>query len=408
MSTVTAPTQARPGRPARADVLVAAAVWLLDLALFSTAGTDLAHAGAASSGLLLLLGYALLGPVALLWRRTAPAPVFALVWVHAVVGATLVAGYQPVLGALAALYAVGAYAPARWSWLIAPALAPYLVIAANEAWLAGQTDPGRRTAVFVGLAPTYAVVVTGVWAVGRWAGTSRRRLATAERRRAEAAARAVAAERARVSRELHDIVAHSVTVMVLQAGGAGRVLPTDPSRAAEALDHIVRAGQQAVEELRRMLTALGPDAAESADATSTHPGAADVADLVDRMRAGGLRVTLTVSGTPRPVDPSVGLAAYRTVQEALTNVSRHAGGAARATVLLRWGDDLTVEVRDAGPEGAAPEPAAALSTGHGLLGLRERLTVVGGELTATPLPDGGFQVVARLPLATPVPVGATP
>jgi signal transduction histidine kinase len=401
MTATTAP--ARPTRPGRPDVVVAAAVWVLDLALFSTAGTDLAHAGAADRGLLLLLGYALLGPVVLLWRRSAPVPVFAVVWVHAVVGAALVPGYQPVLGALAALYAVGAYAAPRWSWLIAAALAPYLVIAANEAWLAGQADQHRRTAVFVGLTLAYALVVAGVWTVGWWAGASRRRLAAAEQHRAEAAARAVTAERARISRELHDIVAHSVTVMVLQAAGARRVLPTEPALVAEALGHIEQAGRQAVEELRRMLAVLGPG--DGTAAASTPPGPADIGELVRQLHAGGLRVALTVEGEPRPVDPSVGLAAYRTVQEALTNVSRHAGAEAPATVLLRWQDELLVEVRDAGPAGGAPQ-LDGLSTGHGLVGLRERVAVAGGELTAGPLPEGGFRVAARLPLATPTPVGA--
>lgn len=380
--------------PAGRDVAVAVAVWVLDLALFSTAGSDLAHAGA-SPGLLALAGYAALGPVALLWRRTAPVPVFGLLWLHALVGAALVAGYQPVLGTLTALFAVGAYAPTRWSWLIAPALSPYLVIAANEAWLAGQADAGRRNAVFVGLALAYGLVVAGVWAAGRWAGTNRRRLASAERRRAAEAARAVAGERARISRELHDIVAHSVTVMLLQAGGARRVVSTDPARAADALGNIEQAGRQAVEELRRMLAVLAPGTAEPADAV--HPGVADVPELVRRLRGTGLDVELVVTGEPRPVPPSVGLAAYRTVQEALTNVSRHAGTAARAVVRLDWRDGLRVEVCDGGPAG--PAPAAGLSTGHGLLGLRERVTVAGGRLDAGPLPDGGFEVVARLPVA---------
>ena len=389
-----------PPVPARRDVLVAAAVWLLDLALFSTAGTDLARAGGLGGSTVLLLAFAALGPVALLWRRRAPVTVFVVVWALGLVGTALVPGYQPVLGVLVALYAVGAQAAASRAWVTVLALAPYLVIAANEAWLAGREDAGRRTAVFVGLTLVYALVVAGTWALGWWAGSSRRRLADAVRLRAVEAERAVADERARISRELHDIVAHTVTVMLLQAGGARRVLATDPDRAGQALTHIEQAGRQAVEELRRMLTVIAPGDTTPVD--PRHPGPGDVEDLVERMRAGGLRVHVSVDGTARPVDPSVGLAAYRTVQEALTNVARYAGPQATATVRVTWADDLEVEVRDTGGDGTAA--GAVLSTGHGLVGLRERVAVAGGELTAGPVPGEGFRVYARLPLP-PVQVG---
>ncbi|RFS43255.1 sensor histidine kinase [Micromonospora craniellae] len=318
---------------------------------------------------------------------------FALVWALGLVGTALVPGYQPVLGVLVALYAVGAHAPVDRAWATVPALAPYLVIAANEAWLAGRDDAGRRTAVFVGLTLVYATVVAGTWALGRWAGSNRRRLATAERLRVVEAQRAVTDERARISRELHDIVAHSVTVMLLQAGGARRVVATDPDRAGQALAHIEQAGRQAVEELRRMLAVIAPGD-PPAPGEERHPGPAEVDDLIVRMREAGLPVTLTVDGRPRTVDPSVGLAAFRTVQEALTNTARYAGPQATATVRLTWGDDLEVEVRDTGGTATGGLP----STGRGLLGLRERIAVVGGELAAGPLPGEGFRVYARLPL----------
>ncbi|MBF9127701.1 hypothetical protein I0C86_01625 [Plantactinospora sp. S1510] len=229
------------------------------------------------------------------------------------------------------------------------------------------------------------------------------------------AGRAVAAERARISRELHDVVAHSVTVMLLQAGGARRILPTDPGRAATALGHIEEAGRQAVDELRRMLAVLVPDDTVPADAEAPGPpgpagpadnqaglpGPDEIDDLVTRMRDTGLRIALTRDGTPRPVAPSVGLAAYRTVQEALTNAARYAGAHARVDVRIRWGDELSVEVCDDGPAGAVPAAGdPRLSTGHGLLGLRERVAVVGGELSTGPVPAGGFRVAARLPLST--------
>ncbi|GIJ80457.1 Signal transduction histidine kinase [Micromonospora phaseoli] len=384
-----------PSGPSRRDVPVAVAVWLLDLALFSTAGTDLAGAGDPGVSTAGLLAFATLGPVALLWRRRSPVAVFAVVWALGLVGTALVPGYQPVLGVLVALYAVGAHAPAARAWVIVPALAPYLVIAANEAWLAGRDDAGRRTAVFIGLTLVYVLIVAGTWALGWWAGSSRRRLATAERLRAVEAQRAVADERARISRELHDIVAHTVTVMLLQAGGARRVLGTDPDRAGQALVHIEQAGRQAVEELRRMLAVIAPGDTTAPD-DPRHPGPAEIGELVAGMRAGGLRVSLTVDGEPRPVDPSVGLAAYRTVQEALTNVVRYAGPQAGVTVRLAWADQLEVEVRDTGGDGGVPD--GPLSTGRGLAGLRERVAVAGGELTAAPVAGEGFRVRARLPL----------
>jgi len=420
-SAPTGPVPAGPPYPARLgrDALLAVAVWVLDLALFSTAGTDLANAGAGTATLV-LIGYAGLGATALLWRRRHPVPVFGLVWVHAMVGSTLIAGYQPVLCGLVALYTVGAYAALGRAWLIAPALVPFLVIAANEAWLAGRADADRRTAVFLGVGLVYTLVVSGIWALGRWAGTSRRRLADAERRRVAEAGRAVAAERARISRELHDVVAHSVTVMLLQAGGARRVLTADPDRAATALGHIEEAGRQAVDELRRMLAVLVPDDSapteagasgtpDPADSQAGLPGLAEIDDLVARMRDTGLQVALTRDGTPRQVAPSVGLAAYRTVQEALTNAARYAGTHAAVEVRLRWDDDLLVEVRDDGPAGAVPAAGdSRLSTGHGLLGLRERVAVVGGELATGPVPAGGFRVAARLPLPTPAAGEAVP
>ncbi|MEV4416094.1 histidine kinase [Catellatospora sp. NPDC049609] len=367
------------------DALPALLVWLLDLMLFSTAGADLGEAGGGPSWW--LVGYVGLGALALAWRRRAPVAVFAWTWVHAVVGCALVPGYLPVLALLVALYTVGAYLPRRMAWLVGPALVPYGVIAANGAWLAA---PPRQAATFIGLLLVYALFVGGVWAVGRWAGTSRRRLAAAEEQRAVAARAAVAAERTRISRELHDIVAHTVTVMMLQAAGAGKVMAVQPERAQAALGQIEELGRQAIAELRRMLAVLST----AADAeTGTQPGLGDLDELLHRMRATGMPVELVVEGEPRPLDPSVGLAAYRTVQEALTNIAKHQGGEAPAAVRLAWGDELLVQVTG---RGRAATARPALSTGHGLLGLRERIAVTGGTLEAGPTGDG-FTVAATLP-----------
>lgn len=383
--------------PRRAqDVLLALVVWLLDVALFSTAGTDLGAARGTGPALF-IIGYVGLGAVALVWRRRAPVAVFGWVWLHAVVGIALVSGYQPVLALLVAVYTVGAYLPRRMSWLIAPALVPYAVIAANGAWLA---PPARKAAVFVGLLLVYALFVGGVWGLGRWAGTSRRRLAAAEERRVTEAREAVAAERARISRELHDIVAHTVTVMMLQAGGAAKVMTVQPERAQAALGQIEELGRQAMAELRRMLAVLSTDAV---DESAAQPGLGDLDELVGRMRATGMPVDLVVEGEPRRLDPSVGLAAYRTVQEALTNIAKHKGGDVPAVVRMVWADELLVKVTDGG---AVNAPRSPLSTGHGLLGLRERVAVAGGTLDAGPTGDGGFEVAAALPVGGARPVAA--
>ncbi|MEV0459236.1 sensor histidine kinase, partial [Catellatospora methionotrophica] len=267
-----------------------------------------------------------------------------------------------------------------------------------------------------------------------WAGLNRRRLAAAQRQRAEAAARAVRAERLRVSGELHDIVANAVTVMMLQAGGARAVMARDPDRARAALDQVTAQGEQAIAELRRLLALLqdephppvaahtvGPVAGAGprrptadpvrgveefpAVGPSTAAGLAALPELLDRFRATGLSVDYVQVGQSRAVDPSIELAVYRAVQEALTNVLRHAGPAARADVRVCWRDtDLSVSVRDHGPATAPGQvPAvdlAGLSTGNGLAGLRERLRLLDGELTAGGDGDG-FTVAVRLP-APPV------
>jgi signal transduction histidine kinase len=338
---------------------------------------------------------------------------------------------------LVAMYTVGAYRPLRFSWLIGPALVPYAVIAGNEAWRAERAGAGQFWAVLSALLAIYAMLIGGVWAVGYWAGLNRRRLAAAERRRAEAAVRAVNAERQRISGELHDIVAHAVTVMVLQASGAQRVLRRDPDRAAIALDQIAAQGQQAISELRRLLALLRDD--ESVG--GPQPGLAELPALLDWFRDLGLTVHWAQSGAARAVDPSVGLAAYRTVQEALTNVVRHAGRSAQATVRLGWQpEQLSITVTDGGRAGGdqaerdqaerdqagghrpAAEPAArplaseqrptdqgtahpreliaGLSTGNGLAGLRERVRLIGGQLAAGPAEPAGFQVAATLPAVT--------
>jgi signal transduction histidine kinase len=229
----------------------------------------------------------------------------------------------------------------------------------------------------------------------------------AEEEREAQAARAVADERRRIAREMHDVVAHSVSVMVVQAGGARRILERDPDRAAEAARLIERTGRGALLEMRRLLGVLGT--ADEPAAMAPQPTLDELSGLVERAKAAGLPVTFAVEGEPRPLPAGAEAAVFRVVQEALTNALKHAGSAP-TDVLLRWAPDaLEVVVADRGPAPAAasrpggvpsggPPSPSLPSGGHGIVGMRERVRVYGGSLSALPRPDGGFVVRARLPL----------
>ena len=210
-----------------------------------------------------------------------------------------------------------------------------------------------------------------------------------ERERNAERARAVAEEQARIARELHDVIAHNVSVMVVQAAAANDVFDTRPERAREALHAIEASGRSALAELRRLLGVVRGDGAEF----TPQPGLDRLDDLVAQVRAAGLAVAVSVEGAPRSLPTGVDLSAYRVVQEALTNTLRHAE-ATRADVSLRYRDDeLDVEVRDdGGGNGERRRP------GRGLIGMRERVTAFGGSLETGPPNTGGFGVSARFPL----------
>lgn len=222
------------------------------------------------------------------------------------------------------------------------------------------------------------------------------RAALLERDRDARAQIAAAAERARIARELHDVVAHHVSVMVVQADGASYTLAADPDRAALALAAISRTGRTALADMRRLLGVLrhGPDPA--APERNPLPGISQLGELLEQTRQSGLAVSFTVAGVPRPLPSGAELAAYRIVQESLTNTRKHAGPGASAEVDLRYlEDELVLTVADDG-RGAA---AASDGAGHGLAGMRERVAVYSGSVTAGPRGGGGFEVTARLPLA---------
>ncbi len=199
----------------------------------------------------------------------------------------------------------------------------------------------------------------------------------------------VAEEQARIARELHDVIAHNVSVMVVQAAAANDVFDTRPEKAREALEAIESTGRSALAELRRLLGVVRGDGAEFAP----QPGLDGLDELVAQVRSAGLAVAISVEGAPRPLPAGIDLSAYRVVQEALTNTLKHAH-ASRADVALRYGEDtLDVEVRDDGSGNGNGG-----GSGSGLIGMRERVVAFGGSLSTGPGAGGGFTVSARFPL----------
>jgi signal transduction histidine kinase len=216
----------------------------------------------------------------------------------------------------------------------------------------------------------------------------------------ERSRRAVAVERRRIARELHDVVAHNVSLMTIQAGAARRIVDRDPAQAEEALDVVQQAGREALTEMRRMLGIMRPG--DAAPELAPQPSLSGVAELVERARDAGLPVELSVEGDPVPLPTGIDLAAYRILQEALNNTIEHAGRASARVVVHYHPDALELEISDDGRgpalSGSAP---VARPGGHGLVGMKERVALYGGELETGRRRGGGFRVRARLPLTGP-------
>jgi signal transduction histidine kinase len=322
-------------------------------------------------------------PVALRGRR--PLGVFAVVQAAALVYVTL--GYWPVVctfGSMLALYTVASVRPVRTALVCAASM--------TALWAyAGVVSHTPSMASVLGQALLYCSVLVWFGHLARRAAELTRRLRAEQ---AERARRAVAEERGRIARELHDVVAHHMSVISVQAGLARFVFDSDPAKARGALGTIADTSGEALEELRRMLQVLREEDPEAPE-RAPMPTLARLGELLDRVRAGGLPVDLAVEGTARPLPPGVELCAYRVVQEALTNALKHAGPA-RARVELRYGaHELTVRVTDDG-EGADPARVPA-GGGHGLIGMRERAKLYGGTITVGPRSEGGYQVRLTLP-----------
>jgi len=259
-----------------------------------------------------------------------------------------------------------------------------------------HNDPRSGVGNFVVASIIFAIVWTIAFGVGRKsveADEARERAFRAEREREERARSAVAEERARIARELHDVVGHSVSVMTVQASGVRRLLRPDQEREREALLVVERTGREALAEMRRMVGVLRRP--EEAPALAPQPSLDHVSRLVEQAREAGLPVELRIEGEAMQLPAGVDLTAYRLVQEGLTNVVKHAQ-ATRAEVLVTYGESyLEVTVRDDG-SGVGNGDGG----GHGLVGMRERVSVYGGELDAGPQPGGGYRLRAKLPLAS--------
>jgi signal transduction histidine kinase len=336
--------------------------------------------------------------VAVLLRRRHPWIAVAIIATHALLPFLFgVAVATSGLAVIVVTYTVAAYLPLRRS-IVATLLMwePALILAV----VLRRTFDGA-----VQLAPVYFISFNLLSAlvcflVGRTVATRRAYVAALEdrARTAETSQRvltdkAVAEERRRIARELHDVVAHHVSVMGVLATGSRRMLSRDPAAADEALATIEETGRTALREMRRLLSVLRTEA-EPAGELAPQPGLAGVEGLVEQIREAGLSAVLKVEGVPGSLDSGVSLTAYRIVQEALTNALKHAGAASVEVRLVFGPQELIVEVCDTG---RGPQLAGA-AIGHGLLGMRERVMLYGGTLRTGPRPGGGYRVYAKIPL----------
>jgi signal transduction histidine kinase len=331
-------------------------------------------------------------------RRLAPVPALALVLAASVASGYFGSSKDPMIAVALVLYAVAACATAR--------VAVGALVMAEIGVLATWHSPAYVPNMLPRVAAT-GLVQLAAWTVGFAVRTQRRYAAglreQAERRihaEADRSRRALAEERLRIARELHDVVAHSMGVIAVQAGVGGHVACSRPEEAGKALRVIEEISRSALQELRRMLTVLR-DETSAPDSAAAHfqpvQGLRDLPGLIDRTRAAGLRIELSEGGPPGCLAAGVELAAFRIVQEALANVVRHSRADHACVRLEHAPPGLRITVTDNGLGTGSRAPAE----GHGLQGMRERAALCGGDFSAGPLPDGGYHVCAFLPASTP-------
>ena len=358
--------------PRASDAVLATVVFLWSVfASFEEPNEDFAIRAVTALPIAVILVFAVASG-ALYWRRSQPLVVLGISFVAWV--ALLKLGYPTLWAMPFALYSVGRYATNdQWSY--------YAVGTAIIVSVLGSIIDGEP----LGSIGFVIVFVFMIWYIGRRIQARGDYLSLLQEH-------AVAEERTRIARELHDIVAHRVTLMTVQAGAAKTVAADDPEAALEAMEAVEREGRQTLGELRHLLGVLRPET--ELDGLGPQPGIADVPRLVEQLGEAGLEVSLTMDDVRTDLPARVDVSGYRIVQEALTNVLKHAGPAARTEVRSSTdNDDLAIEVLDDGP-GATTLPGA----GHGIVGMLERAQLLGGHLNAGVRPGGGFQVIAHLPI----------
>jgi signal transduction histidine kinase len=328
-------------------------------------------------------------------RRRAPVAVLAVVmgaslaWIYVLFPLSQQGPFEAFVALIAATYTAAAYTSGRDA-----AVSLGVVVVGVAAGVLTGALGGQPAGDYI----PFALWIAVAYVVGRvfrrrqlLAARLGDRLASVERDRDADARHAVAEERARIARELHDVIAHSVSVMVVQAGAGERVLEEDPHSARESFRSIRETGGQTLIEMRRLLGLLRHD--EHALSLAPQPSIARLGALVHDVSAAGLPTSLRIEGEQKPLAPGIELSAYRIVQEALTNVRKHAA-AGRADVVVSYGnDEVTIEVLDDGTGGPKGN-----GSGHGLIGMRERAALYGGTIVAGVRPEGGFRVRAVLPL----------
>lgn len=386
---------------AKRDALLLSALFIFNFFVFSS-WVQLGHV-AAEPWLLLVWLYGLVGLVPLAWRDEMPLTVFATQWVLTAAAWPFMSHYLPMVGINVALYSVAVHHDRRVSLLAL--LASSFPIGLELAVIHRANRHDFSFEMFISNVVLLVVAACWAWGLGWVTQASQRRVKDLERERESAREAAVlATERRRIARELHDIVSHAVTVIVLQAAGAARVARTDFAQVIESLTHIETAGKQAMAELRRLLGVL-EDSNPTSHLAGTgelqpQPGLANLPQLLTSLADAGMPVTVHTEGTPAELDSSIDLTAYRIVQEGLVNVAKHAGKNADPRLRFIWGaQGLFIQIDNNITITKAPRGVPLPGGGRGLIGLRERAHAAGGDLQAGPH-EGGYRLTATIPFAT--------
>ncbi len=378
----------------RADALFAVLVGVISVLEASSPDATTAASGADTFAYITIV----VGAASLLVRRRRPITVLAITSVVLALFYLRDGGdFLSILG-LSAFYAVAAHSDRRGrAWIAMLVAAPVLFALASITVMdtpdGYNVDNAASMSSFIAGTIVFGLIVRNR---RRIFADSEQRAVAAEADRQASAARAVAEERSRIAREMHDVVAHGMSVIAVQAAAAQEIVHTDPDKAAEVMGRIENVGRQSLNEMRRMLGVLRNGDDDTTASLAPQPRIADVDAMVTRSVDAGVATNLVIAGTQRDLAPGIELTAFRIVQEALTNVLKHAGPAASATVTITYDPHaVTVDIADDG-RGAA---SSLLDTngGHGLLGMRERVEIYGGELSTGPRTGGGFAVRAVLP-----------